>query len=99
VQETCVVNDLQYAIYANTDGSLRKSHLQELLLLYHDKFNQICANLKTPTLPGFTLESLKFRFHRSKFFGHYMAIISLPLDTGKERFIQLMQDMLEDGVL
>lgn len=129
-QETCVVNDLEYVIFVGTTLEFRRIHLDDLLQLYHDTFNGICEKFNTPTLPGFCMDSLQYRFHRAKFLGYYMATMVVPImlkegevknledmDEGKDltdafieickadtsslvkdRLIQVMKGMLEDGV-
>jgi hypothetical protein len=94
-QEACVINDLQYVTYACTDGELRKNHLNELLELYHDKFNLVCETMKCPTLPGFNLDSLKYRFHRSKFLGYFMASGGLPIMLKEEDKVVNMEELGE----
>lgn len=77
--ETCVIHDLQYLFFVSTTSEFRRNHIDDLLLLYHDTFNNVCAKLRTPTLPGFCMDSLQFRFHRAKFFGYYIAMMVLPV--------------------
>lgn len=97
-KETCVVKDLQYVIYSCTDLELRRSHLDELLQLYHDTFNSVCDLMKTPTLPGFSMESLRFRFHRAKLFGLYIATVLFPIMLKGEEEEVLDLEEMEPGV-
>lgn len=83
-KETCVVNDLVYVFYACTDLQLRRQHTQELLQLYHDTFNEICDLMKIPTLAGFNMDSLQFRFYRAKPLGYYIATLCLPIILKEE---------------
>jgi len=83
-QENCITIDLAYVIYASTDGELRKTYMGELLLSYHDTFNEICSNLKCSTLPGFTIETLKARLHYAKIIGFMIGVI-VPAVTLKEK--------------
>ncbi|XP_021957427.2 uncharacterized protein LOC110853466 isoform X2 [Folsomia candida] len=94
-QESCVINDLQYVIFACTRLKLRQLHLDELLQLYHDTFNGVCALTKTPTLPGFCMDSLRFRFHRSKFLGYFMAIMVLPIMLKEEENAVNLEELPE----
>ncbi|OXA51219.1 uncharacterized protein LOC110853579 [Folsomia candida] len=93
-QETCVVNDLEYVFHVCTTLALRRSHLDDLLQLYHDTFNDICTKFRTPTLPGFCMDSLRFRFHRAKLFGYYMALMGLPIMLN-EGEVRNMEDLEE----
>ncbi|OXA50876.1 hypothetical protein Fcan01_14444 [Folsomia candida] len=77
--EACVMTDLQYIFYLSTTLEFRRKYLDDLLQLYHDTFNGVCAKLRTPTLPGFCMDSLRFRFHRAKLFGYYMAMMGIPM--------------------
>ncbi|OXA51218.1 uncharacterized protein LOC110853464 [Folsomia candida] len=94
-RETCVVNDLEYVFHVCTTLALRRAHLDDLLQLYHDTFNGVCAKLRTPTLPGFCMDSLRYRFHRGKFFGYYMAMMGIPLMMNDAE-VSNLEDMDED---
>jgi len=94
--ETCVTNDLQYVMYSSTNASLRKEHFDELLQLYHDKFNHCCKILRTETLPGFNIDSLKYRFHMSKPYGCYMAFNLLPITLKQEDKVVNLEEMGEN---
>lgn len=78
-QESCVVNDLEYVFFVCTSLEFRRKHTDTLLQLYHDTFNGICDKFETPTLPGFCMDSLRFRFHRGKLLGYYLAMMVLPI--------------------
>ncbi|CAL8069689.1 unnamed protein product [Orchesella dallaii] len=78
-REACPTADLVYLIYTSTSLEYRKAHLDEVLQLYHDRFNEICSLMEVDTLPDFNMTSLKRRFHRSKLMGYLMAIIGLPI--------------------
>src|SRR5579863_6982627 len=80
VDETCPTHDLLYLMFESTDSQFRKNYTNEILNLYVGSFNANCNVLKCPTLPGFSLEALKFRYHRGKLLGYYMANICLPMD-------------------
>ncbi|OXA50941.1 hypothetical protein Fcan01_14477 [Folsomia candida] len=92
--EACVVNDLQNLIYLCTTLEFRRKYLDDLLQLYHDTFNGVCEKLRTPTLPGFCMDSLRFRYHRAKFFGYYMAMMGIPIILKEE--VANMEDMGDD---
>jgi len=91
--EACVVNDLEYVVYASTDAELRKNHLDSLLELYHDEFNRHCKKLKVETLPGFTVGELKFRFERAKLLGFFMASMGLPIMLKEEEKAVNLEDI------
>jgi hypothetical protein len=104
-QESCLTDDLVYLIYASTRSVLRKNYLDEILQLYFDRFNEICVQLDTPTLPGFTMESLKAKFHRAKVLGFVFATMLLPivlqdeddaLDLEKMDHEKDLMDMMHD---
>jgi len=94
--ESCVTNDLQYVMSSSTHASLRKECLDELLQLYHDKFNHYCKLLRTESLPGFSIDSLRYRFHMSKPFGWFMASMVLPLTLKEEENCVNLEDLAED---
>lgn len=92
-QETCVVNDLEFVIFQCTTLQFRRLYTDQLLQLYHDTFVGVCERLKTPTLPGFNLDSLRFRFHRGKLFAYYVAIVCLPSQLEEEEKAINLEDV------
>jgi len=78
-RDACPTADLVYLIYTSTTLEYRKAHLDKVLKLYHDRFNEVCSLMDVESLPGFNLQTLKTRFHRSKLMGYMMALIGLPI--------------------
>jgi len=79
VHEGSVLADLIHAVYSSTTTELRQNHLQELITLYFNVFNEVCLKSNTPSLPGFTLESLTSRFQSGKVLGFCFGLLMLPL--------------------
>jgi thiamine kinase-like enzyme len=77
-QHACITHDLAYIVYASTTTDFRKKYQDELLQLYFDTFNASCDTLKCSSLPGFTMNSFKARFHKAKVAGFMYGITILP---------------------
>ncbi|ODM88647.1 hypothetical protein Ocin01_18035 [Orchesella cincta] len=76
-REACPTVDLAYFLYASIRPVIRIQKLDELLQVYHDAFVRYCEALQVNLLPGFSLETLKRRFHRAHIFGLVLSIIFL----------------------
>ncbi|CAL8069693.1 unnamed protein product [Orchesella dallaii] len=103
---SCPTLDLSCLVYTSTRRSFREMHLEECLKCYHDTFTKVCEQMGVEPLPGFSLTSLKMKFHVMKLVGFLIAAISLPLnlvELGKEVDFEQkndnvpMQDMFREA--
>jgi hypothetical protein len=96
-REACPTTDLAYFLYTSTTAAVRKPHEDTFLRAYHTQFLAICDQLQCNPLPGFTMDNLKRRYHRSKPFGLFlsMTVLSLVLTPPEEA---LNMDNIEGGM-
>lgn len=51
--------------------------------------------MRVPTLPGFCMDSLRYRFHRAKILGYYAANVLLPAILKEEDKMVNLEEMKE----
>jgi len=79
MSDNCPTNDLVYLFYTSVSTEFRRKHMNEMLELYYNHFRNYCDQLGVEYLPGYSLEALKRRFHRSKLIGFMMCLMVLPI--------------------
>lgn len=99
----CPTADLVYLLYTSTTVEFRRQYLQDSLQLYYDKFNEFCGILGVDTLPDFSMEVLRRRFHRNKISGFMMAVTTFPMmlkDSNKASDLEVVcKDVKMDDMM
>lgn len=97
----CPSVDLAHLLYTSTSTQFRENHTSELLKVYFNQFTELCKVLKLNELPGFSIESLTRKFHRSKILGFFLAIVCYPMmyrEDGGDDLEQVKEDVSVDDM-
>lgn len=98
VREACLTTDLAYFLYMSTTAELRKKHLNRLLSIYFNTFQNVCESLSVVPWPDFTFDNLRARYGKAVAFGastalNFLPIILLPKDSA----VDLEQEATHDN--
>jgi len=86
-QEACPTTDIAYFLFTSASRTIRKEHEDDLLQLYHKTVCDLLESLGWETWPEFTLENLKERYSRAKFYGFslFLVLFSLHAPYSKQK--------------